>query len=95
MYMHVMFPLFLENWKSIPYLLSGIIKTKCNPADLKFYLGKVINKMWGNVNFELVFFALCIVYCSKIMSDSKVILHNMGKFSITGIKFKICSYFFF
>ena len=57
-------------------------KTKCSPADFKFYLGKVINKIWGNVNFGPVFFSLCIVYCNKIVSDSEVTLHNMGKFLV-------------
>ena len=38
---------------------------KCNPAEFKFYLGKVINKIWGNVYFGPVFFAFCIVYCSE------------------------------
>ena len=55
-------------WKtgSLAYNFS-VVKNllKCNPADFKFYLGEVINKMWENVNFGPVFFAVCIVYCSE------------------------------
>ena len=40
-----MFPLFLENRKSLPLFLWGK-KTfqKCNPPDFKFYLGQLKNK---------------------------------------------------
>ena len=51
MHLYVMFPLFLENRKSIPKFLCDQKKKKkkkkCNPADFKFYLGNVINKIWG------------------------------------------------
>ena len=56
---------------------------KCNYADFKFDLGKVMNTIWWNVNFEPVFFALCIVYCSENSVRLKSKFTQHGKILIS------------
>ena len=62
MHLYIMFTLFSEKRKSIPYFLIGKKPFQnCNPPDFKFYLDKLNNKkipIWCKVNFESVFTAI-------------------------------------
>ena len=57
----MLFPLFPENWKSIPNFLSSK-KTlkKCNLPDFKFYLSKYANKK-KNPHMVLCYFEAFLI----------------------------------